>query len=78
MATEQDALGEVVEQICSMLRSRPDACDTLDGVCAFWARADRRLIERALSILIDRGLLNVRSIGGKLHYSARTFTSDPS
>ncbi|MBB4842928.1 hypothetical protein HNP55_001443 [Paucibacter oligotrophus] len=59
-------LEALADTISRYIGTRPDACDTLDGICAWWI-PQQRLIEAqdevaaALQLLVERGEMQARS-----------------
>ncbi|RQO54794.1 hypothetical protein DBR47_22265 [Paucibacter sp. KBW04] len=67
--------------ISRYIKARPQACDTLDGICDWWI-PQQRLIDAqdevlaALQLLIERGEMQARSgLDGQLTFHAEHQTS---
>lgn len=50
------------------MQERPAACDTLEGIAAFWVSTDRRTLQRALDGLVREGVLQTTVLGGRIHF----------
>jgi hypothetical protein len=68
---------EIAETILRYVGSRPDACDTVDGICEWWIPKQhyievRRDVLAALALLKERGQIEVRTgVDGQVRYRSR-------
>jgi len=59
----------VKERIEAFLAAHPAACDTVDGIGAFWVPGARRdELRAALEALVAEGLVARVTVGGRDHY----------
>jgi hypothetical protein len=72
-----DAIDELAETILGYVASRPDAADTIDGICEWWIPRQRYVQARAdvlaaLERLTARGHIHARTgADGQVLYRAR-------
>ena len=70
---EERQIQELVQSIRTYLSQRPDAADTLEGITRWWVRSasldlSPQLVEAALEILIQEGVVTTTHVGGRLLY----------
>lgn len=60
---------DIAGRVLDYFRRNAEAMDSAEGIARFWIREDRDVVERCLSDLHARGLLEQRLIGGTAFYS---------
>ena len=60
---------DIASRVLDYFRRNAEAMDSAEGIARFWIREDRDVVERCLSDLHARGLLEQRLIGGTAFYS---------
>jgi response regulator RpfG family c-di-GMP phosphodiesterase len=60
---------EIAGRVLAYFRRNAEAMDSAEGIARFWIREDRDVVERCLTDLHSRGLLERRLIGGTAFYS---------
>jgi hypothetical protein len=77
MSQAADSIDELAETILRYVASRPNACDTVDGICEWWIPRQRytqakRDVLAALELLTVRGQIDARTgADGQVVYRAR-------
>jgi hypothetical protein len=76
MAGAMDAVSEVAAALRRYVRANPQACDTVDGIAAWWPLARRagsspELVAAALAVLVANGEMECAfGAGGQAVYRA--------
>lgn len=68
---------EIAGRVLAYFRRNAEAMDSAEGIARFWIRENRDVVERCLSDLHSRGLLERRLIGGTAFYSCHHEPGSP-
>ena len=74
---EAQARPEIAGRVLAYFRRNAEAMDSAEGIARFWIREDRDVVERCLTDLHSRGLLERRLIGGTAFYSCHHESGGP-
>lgn len=75
--SDADSVDDIADTILRYVASRPNACDSIDGICEWWIPRQRYVLAKeqvlaALELLETKGQIETRTgVDGNVLYRAR-------